>query len=70
MSTIIVLHDRFSNEPVVIRISAINAIRKVFDKTEDITEEYSEIMIESFFLSVKETIGTVMTKIKQAENEE
>lgn len=68
MSKIIVLHDRFSNEPVVIRVSAINAIRKAFDRTEDIAEEYSEIMIESFFLSVKETIGTVMTKIKQAES--
>lgn len=49
MSKAIVLHDRFSNEPVVIRISAINAVRKVFDRTEDIAEEYSEIIIESFF---------------------
>ncbi len=28
-----------------------------------------QIMIETFFLSVKETIGTVMTKIKKAESE-
>ena len=70
MKQAIVLHDRFSNEPIVIRIGAIKAVRKVFDRTEDISEEYSEIMIETFFLSVKETIGTVMTKIKKAESEE
>lgn len=69
MNKAIVLHDRYSNDPVVIRISAINAVRKVFDRTEDIAEEYSEIMMGSVFLSVKETIGTIMTKIKKAEGE-
>ena len=67
MNKAIVLHDRYSNDPVVIRISAINAVRKVFDRTGDIAEEYSEIIMDSVFLSVKETIGTVMMKIKKAE---
>lgn len=69
MSKAVVLHDRFSNEPIVIRASAIKAVRKVFDRTEDIAEEYSEILIETFFLDVKETIGTVITKIKNVESE-
>lgn len=70
MSKSIVLHDRFSNEPVVIRTSAISAVRKAFDGIEDGKEEYSEVLLGSIFLSVKETIGAVMTKIKQAEGED
>ncbi len=69
MSKSIVLHDRFSNEPVVIRTRAISAVRKAFDRTADSEEEYSEVLLGSFFLSVKETIVTVITKIKQAESE-
>ena len=73
MNKAIVLHDRYSNEPVVIRTSAINAVRKAFEKVPDITdeysEEYSEILIGLLWLSVKETIGTVITKINQAESE-
>lgn len=65
----IVLHDRYSNEPIVIRASAIDAVRKVFDRTEDIAEEYSEILIRVGFVDVKETIGTVITKINKAEGE-
>lgn len=69
MNKVIVLHDRYSNEPIVIRTSVINAVRKAFDRTRDVEEEYSEIMIDTFFLDVKETIGTVITKIKKAESE-
>lgn len=68
MNKTIVLHDRFSDKPIVIRTSAIKAVRKAFDLTEDI--EYSEVIIESLFISVKETIGEVMKKIKKAEGEE
>ena len=68
MNKAIVLHDRFSNEPIVIRTSAIKAVRKAFDLTED--NEYSEVMIEALFISVKETIGEVIKKIKKAEGEE
>lgn len=71
MSKVIVLHDRYSNQPVVIRISAINGVRKVCDRIGDTVEECSEILIgTSFFLGVKETIGTVMTKIRNVESEE
>lgn len=62
---IIVLHDRFSNEPVVIRVDAINAIRKVKDGE----EEYSDLLINGTLESVKETIGIVMDKIQKAESE-
>ncbi len=67
MGKVVVLHDRFSNEPIVVRASAIKAVRKAFDRIGDTPEEYSEIMIETLFLSIKETIGTVITKIKEAE---
>lgn len=69
MNKAIVLHDRYDNEPIVIRPSAILAVRKEFDKTE-MVEEYSEVMIGPMFISVKETIGEVMKKIKKAEGEE
>lgn len=68
MNKEIVLHDKLSNEPIVIRTSAIKAVRKAFDLAEDI--EYSEVMIDAFFISVKETIGTVMMKIKKTEGED
>ena len=71
MGKIIVLHNRFTNEPVVIRVSAINAITKVFERTEDgVLEEGSDILIGTMSYLVKETIGTVMTKIRQAESED
>lgn len=71
MSKIIVLHNRYTNEPVVIRVSAINAITKVSERTENgKIEECSDIMIGSVPYTVKETIGTVMTKIRQAESED
>jgi len=63
---IIVLHDRYSNEPVVIRVDAIDAIKKVKDGN----EEYSDLYINGVYQTIKETIGTVMTKIKKAESKE
>ena len=63
---IIVLHDRYNNETVVVRPDAINMIRKVEDKG----EEFSNILGEGFAFDVKETIGDVMRKIKKAESEE
>lgn len=62
---IIVLHDRYSNEPVVVRPNKINMIRK--SKEDD--EEYSSIIVDGFVIELKETIGDVMTKIKKAESE-
>lgn len=69
MNEAIVLHDSITNEPIVIRASAIKAVRKAFDRAENIAKEYSEIMIDSYFIGVKETIGTVITKINKAESE-
>lgn len=60
---IIVLHDRYSNEPVVIKVDAITAVRKVKDNK----EEYSSVNISQIFFDVKEHIDVVMTKIKNAE---
>lgn len=66
---IIVLHDRYSNEPVVIRVDAITAIRKVIDRVENSKEEYSSVNVSQMFFDVKEHIGDIMTKIKNAESE-
>jgi hypothetical protein len=62
----VVLHDRYSNEPMVVRPEAIVAIRKV-KKIEE--EEYSNIIVDTVMIDVKECIGTVITKIKKAEDE-
>lgn len=60
---IIVLHDKYSNEPIVIRPNEISVIRKI--KENDI--ESSEIIVGQFSFGVKETMGIVMNKIKKAE---
>lgn len=72
MNKAIVLHDKYSNEPIVIRICAILAVRKEIDRTGDVEEEYTDIFIGSgsFLVGVKEPIGTVLMKIKKAESEE
>lgn len=66
---IIVLHDRYTNEPIIARISAINVIKKeinIFD--ENNREEYTEIVVGNICYGVKEDIGIVMTRIKSIEN--
>jgi len=74
----VVLHDRYSNEPIVVRPEAITAIRKttsIIEKNEingnirDEEEEYSSIFMYNVEFDVKESIGTVITKIKKAEDE-
>lgn len=62
---IIVLHDRYSNNPVIVRPDSIVMIQKYKDNE----EEYSNIVVGTITMDVKETIGTVMTKIKKAESE-
>ena len=75
---IVVLHDRYSNEPIVVRAEAITAIRKItsiIEKNEingnirDEEEQYSSIFMYNVEFDVKESIGTVITKIKKAEDE-
>lgn len=61
----IVLHDRYTNDPIIFRLDAIIAVRKVKDEQ----QEYSEIVMVSYSIYVKETIGDVMIKIKKAESE-
>lgn len=67
MTKIIVLHDKYNNQPIVIRLSAIKAVQKAFDGAQDM---YSEVMIESLFISVKEPLAEVMRKITEAESED
>ena len=69
MNDIIVVHNRYNNEPIVIRISAINVVQKCIDKLdENNREEYTEILVGNMNYDVKEDIGAVMRKIKAVEN--
>lgn len=62
---IIVLHDRYNNEPIIIRVSAINAIQKRLDIIDDNNkEEYTGIVIGYTNYDVKEPIDVVMRRIK------
>lgn len=61
---IIVLHDRFSNEPIIVRIAAINSLMRKKDR--EINEEYSEVLVGAVFYVVKEHIDVIMKKIKTA----
>lgn len=70
MDKTIVLHDRYGNEPMVIRTSAILAVQKRFDRTEDMAKEYTDVFIRTTVFNVSETIGEVIKKIKKAEGEE
>ena len=64
---IIVLHDRYSNEPIIIRVDAITAIKKAIDRVENSNDEYSNVCVSQVFFDVKEHIDVVMSKIKNAE---
>lgn len=64
---IIVLHDRYSNEPIIIRVDAITAIKKEIDRIENSKDEYSKVNVPQISFDVKEHIDVVMTKIKNAE---
>lgn len=66
---IIVLHDRYSNEPIIIRVDAINAIKKVIDRVENSKDEFSNVCVPQVSFDVKEHIDVVMTKIKNAERQ-
>ena len=63
----IVLHDRYSNELIVIRVDAITVIKKVIDRVENSEEEYSSIFTSQFSFDVKEHIDIVLLRIKNAE---
>lgn len=64
---IIVLHDNYSKEPIVVKPNAISVIQKI---KPDEADEFSRIYAAGVMMEVKETIGTVIAKIKEAENEE
>lgn len=63
---IIVLHNIISNEPIVIRADAITAVSKMIYETENSREEHSTVFFATHGFDVKETIGVVMQKIKDA----
>ena len=64
---IIVLHDRFDNEPIIIRVDAINSIKKCHDVIEGSRDEYTSVQSGNFLFDVKEHIDVVMTRINNAE---
>lgn len=66
---LIVLHDRYSNEPIIIKVDAITAIKKEIDRIENSKDEYSKVSVSQIFFDVKEHIDVVMSKIKNAERQ-
>lgn len=66
----IVLHDIYDNNPIVVRHEAINALRKVSEKNGDGKEEFSEVIVGAHSFIVKENIREVILKIKNAQGEE
>lgn len=67
---IIVLHDYFTGEPIIIKVDAVSAVRKIRDMSTDPPAEYTTVMADHLEMITKETIGEVMKKIKKAEGEE
>lgn len=65
----IVLHDSYSNNPIIIRHEAINALRKI-EKDGDSKEELTEVTVGNMCFIVNENIREVILKIKKAESEE
>lgn len=67
---IIVLHDYFTGEPIIIKVDAVSAVRKIREMSADPPTEYTTVIADHFEMITKETIGEVMKKIKKAEGEE
>jgi hypothetical protein len=65
----IVLHDSYNNNPIVVRPEAINVLRKIFENNGDSEEEVAEVTVGNMCFIVKENIGEVILKIKKAESE-
>lgn len=63
---IIVLRGRYDNEPIIIRIEAISAIKKCIDSDHK-KDEYSSVAVGDMFLDVNEHIDVIMKKINSAE---
>ena len=67
---IIVLHDRYNNEPIIINVDTITAIKKEIDREEDSENEYSIVFTIPSSFVVKEHIDVVMLRIKNADRAE
>lgn len=66
---IIVLHNRFNNDPIIVRVYAINSLQKRIDIDDDGNkEEYTGVLVGCVDYDVKEHIGDVMRKINAVEN--
>ena len=66
---IIVLHNRFDNRPIIVRPDRISMIQSMEDDGQfsNIVGQYSNILIESFSIDVKESVREIMLKIINAE---
>ena len=61
---IIVLHDKNSNNPIIIRVDAITAIMKETYRDDG---EFTHVLLSQAQFDVQERIDVVMSKIKNAE---
>ncbi len=61
---IIVLHDKYNNNPIIIKVDAITAIIKATDLDDG---EFSQVFLSQTQFNVQERIDVVMSRIKNAE---
>lgn len=72
MNKFIVLHDRYSNEPMVVFTSKINALQTMYDaelsgKDERVT--YCNVYVQNWSFNVKESMADVMRKLTAVEEQ-
>lgn len=71
MRKYIVLHDRYSNEPLIIFTDSITALQVVYDaelSNKDRRVTYCCVYVKNFTFSVTETNADVMRKLKEVDN--
>ena len=61
---IVVLHDKYNNNPIIIKVDAITAIMKA--KAPD-NDEFTKVFLTQTIFDVQERIDIVMSRIETSE---
>jgi hypothetical protein len=59
MKKMIIVHDKYTNEPIMVQIDMISMIRTLKDER----ETYSSISVYGITIDIKESIDEVMNRI-------
>ena len=66
MMKVITLHERYSNEIIIIRVDAIIAVQKCIDRATN--SEYSCVYTNMAKFNVREYVDVVMAKIRPCDS--